>query len=258
MNKTRKTKKNKKKTQLPLYFKSISIDDAKKMEKSEKVFILVPYRENKEKERGVQLKEFAKVFGSNTNPWNKFHTLVIEQSDDGRKFNRGALLNIGAKIAGTMGASSLILHDVDLIPDELILPYYFAYPTMPIHIGSVWRTKYDYERFLGGILHISINDFSKVNGYPNNFFGWGGEDDVLTDRMLKKKIDTFYRPDFINKGITELKHTHVGDNPELTVKDKVYKRIKDDGTIGMFQTKYRKIGTEILGNNVWKISVELK
>ena len=262
MNKTRKTKKNKKRIELlPIDFKTLSLESAKDMVKkneSEKVFVIVPFRENKAKERGPQLKEFVKVFGSDKLPWKKFHTLVIEQSDDGRKFNRGALLNIGAKIAGTMGATSLILHDVDLIPDESILPYYFAYPNNPIHIGGIWRTKYKHERFLGAILHISLEHFAKCNGFPNNFYGWGGEDDVLGDRLLKKGIKTFYRPDFINKGITELMHEHVGDNPALIVENKFFKRMKDDGKDGMFQIKYRKIDTEILDHNVWKITVELK
>jgi hypothetical protein len=241
-------------------FKQLSLDDAKKMKESDHVFIIVPFRENKEKERGPQLEEFIKIFGSNRNrdPWKKFHVIIVEQSNDGKKFNRGALLNIGAKLAGTMGATSLILHDVDLLPDKSILPYYSAYPTDPIHIGGIWRRKYKHERFLGAILHISLTQFAKANGFPNNFYGWGGEDDVLGDRMLKKGIDTFYRPDFTDKGITELIHEHVGDNPTLVVENKFIKRMKDDGKDGLFQTKYKKIGMETLAHNAWKLTVDLE
>jgi hypothetical protein len=252
-----KTKKNKFKL-LPINFQQLSIENVKKMKKSENVFIIIPFRENKEKERGPQLNHFVKVFGEDKNPWKKFHVIVVEQSDDGRKFNRGALLNIGAKIAGTMGASSIILHDVDLIPDKSILPYYFAYPENPIHIGGIWRRKYKHDRFLGAILHLSMKDFENANGFPNNFYGWGGEDDVLGDRLLKKGISKFYRPDFTEKGITELMHEHVGDNPALIVENKFIKRMKDDGRDGMKEVKYKKLGEEILTKNSFKVTVELK
>jgi hypothetical protein len=255
--KDNKTKKNKFKL-LPLHFENLSLEDAKKMKESEEVFIIIPFRENKEKERGPQLKEFIKVFGEKKTPWKKFHVIVVEQSDDGKKFNRGALLNIGAKIAGTMGASSIILHDVDLIPDKSILPYYFAYPDHPIHIGGIWRRKYKHDRFLGAILHMSINDFVKGNGFPNNFYGWGGEDDVLGDRLLKKDMKIFYRPDFTEKGITELMHEHVGYNPALVVENKIEKRMKDNGKDGLGEVKYKKLGEEKLAHNAIKVTVELK
>ena len=29
------------------------------------------------------------------------------------------------------------------------------------------------------------SDFTDVNGYPNDFFGWGGEDDELRDRIQR-------------------------------------------------------------------------
>ncbi|CAN0182616.1 unnamed protein product [Laminaria digitata] len=51
----------------------------------------------------------------------EFHVYVVEQSsDDGRKFNRGKLLNIGFDLARREGCGAFLFHDVDLLPsDEL-------------------------------------------------------------------------------------------------------------------------------------------
>jgi hypothetical protein len=33
------------------------------------------------------------------------------------------------------------------------------------------------------------SDFVAVNGYPNDFFGWGGEDDELRDRIKRAGLN---------------------------------------------------------------------
>lgn len=50
----------------------------------------------------------------------EFRVYVVEQSADGRKFNRGKLLNIGFDLARRDGCGAFLFHDVDLLPsDEL-------------------------------------------------------------------------------------------------------------------------------------------
>ena len=73
--------------------------------------IIVPFRDNAAQDRAGQLKTFV-TFMKRWHPdWN---ILIIEQSEDGRKFNRGALLNIGARLAAKEGIEYVIFHDVDL------------------------------------------------------------------------------------------------------------------------------------------------
>jgi hypothetical protein len=38
--------------------------------------------------------------------------------------------------------------------------------------------------FFGGVSAISTRDFQRINGYSNSFWGWGGEDDQLYQRIL--------------------------------------------------------------------------
>ena len=73
-----------------------------------------------------------------------------------------------------------------------LLPKYLEYPKNPIHLANM-GTRYNLdgknEYFLGGVLSINSEDFTKSNGYPNNFWGWGGEDDVLSSRLRLKNIN---------------------------------------------------------------------
>ena len=124
----------------------------------------------------------------------KYHIFVIQQrgsqDKDGIKFNRGKLLNIGFDISPPQ-FDTLIFHDVDLLPGEDLAPYYACYPRNPIHIASCWHQRgyTQNEKFFGGIVSFSRVHFQQINGYPNNFWGWGGEDEVLRDRCTHHRIE---------------------------------------------------------------------
>jgi hypothetical protein len=53
--------------------------------------------------------------------------------------------------------------------------------------------KYTFSNFLGGIIGMNSTIFNKINGFPNTFFGWGGEDDSLYNRIAILDIP-IYRP----------------------------------------------------------------
>ena len=40
-----------------------------------------------------------------------------------------------------------------------------------------------YSTLFGGIEAFSTDHFKLINGFSNQFFGWGGEDDNLYDRL---------------------------------------------------------------------------
>lgn len=143
------------------------------------IAIVVPYRPQREQDRAAQLDAFLRhmaafVAGSGgarhgvpsltigagiAAPGVRFVVIVAQQSDDGRKFNRGQLLNAGyweaQRVAGPGGLASVILHDVDLLPPAGLRPWYAAAPKRhaPVHLaGSGWG-KYDmpgYD-FFGGV-----------------------------------------------------------------------------------------------------------
>lgn len=109
--------------------------------------------------------------------------IVVEQTNVALQFNRGLLCNVGF-LRSNPETTSVIFHDVDLEPSPELLPLYFEHPYFPIHIAAPW-TKYGNPSFCGGILAVSPVHMRLTGGYPTNFWGWGGEDDVFTMRLRK-------------------------------------------------------------------------
>lgn len=114
----------------------------------------------------------------------KFHIYIIEQSDDGKKFNRGKLLNCGFDIA-RHDFNVFVFHDVDLLPGDDLAMWYSQVPRSPVHIARVWERYSNNSKYFGGIVSFKKQDFEGINGYPNTFWGWGGEDDELYKRVRK-------------------------------------------------------------------------
>jgi N-terminal domain of galactosyltransferase len=41
-----------------------------------------------------------------------------------------------------------------------------------------------YPEFFGGVTAMRGDHFEKLNGFPNQYYGWGGEDDELWYRLV--------------------------------------------------------------------------
>ncbi|TRY63086.1 hypothetical protein TCAL_13671, partial [Tigriopus californicus] len=102
-------------------------------------------------------------------------------------FNRGALINIGFLYA--MNRSSIhqpwnciIIHDVDHLPESEDNIYTCS--DVPIHMNSNDNgLGLPYQTYFGGVGSIKPGQFKAVNGLPNRYFGWGGEDDDFQERL---------------------------------------------------------------------------
>jgi len=88
------------------------------------IAIIVPFCNNKYQSRDKQLKMFIEYYH---NYLPNCFIYIIEQSDDNKKFNHGALSNIGFKIAQNKKPKTqnniYIFHDVDLISPPEIKKY---------------------------------------------------------------------------------------------------------------------------------------
>ena len=217
--------------------------EVKSVDSKTKVAIIVPYRDNKIQNRSEQLNKFIKFWeGKNVK------VFIIEQSDDNRKFNRGQLLNLGFLLAEKENFDNYIFHDVDLIPSEELLPYYFYKSDYPLHLGNNWD-KYTFYAFFGGVVSFNKKLFRESGGYPNNFFGWGGEDDVLQNRVAKL-VDKKLVPK--TGKYNEMKHTSTSEVKSLTISDVIKKKLildsNDTNDLNSLKTKefkYKKLGKYI-------------
>jgi hypothetical protein len=159
------------------------------------IAIIVPYRDlHPLQNRSKHLKRFVphmKSFLSDmvsSGLIQNFHVYIVEQSNDQRKFNRGKLLNIGFDYSLKKSTKHppkhdiFIFHDVDLLPQPPLAKWYATPPSKPLHIARVWDRYSNNPKYFGGIVSFSEDDMKKINGYPNNFWGWGGEDDEMQAR----------------------------------------------------------------------------
>ena len=153
------------------------------------LLIIVPYRAGRGQEHRREhllafLNHMPSFMGNGSN-----HLILIVEQAGAEKFNRGSCLNAGVKWAlyKNIDVDRICFHDVDLIPHSSMRE---AYNQSNIHLARSWE-RYDTDTYLGGALTLDTALFTRVNGYPNRFKGWGGEDDELRERLQGIEIKRF-------------------------------------------------------------------
>ncbi|KAL5288000.1 hypothetical protein ACFFRR_008691 [Megaselia abdita] len=146
----------------------------------DKVAIIVPFRD-----RYAHLPIFLK----NIHPFLmrqqiEYKIFIVEQTN-GLNFNRAALMNVGYLEASKMKRwDCFIFHDIDLLP--LDDRNYYNCPDQPRHMSGavdVFDYKLPYKTIFGGVSALRKEQFAKINGFSNSFWGWGGEDDDMSNRI---------------------------------------------------------------------------
>ena len=167
----------------------------------------------------------------------EYKIYIIEQSADSRKFNRGKLLNIGFKIAKKHNHNIFIFHDVDLLPSPELIPWYCTEPdAKPIHIARVWDRYSKNENYIGGITSFSEKQFESINGYPNNYWGWGGEDDEILERLKEVNKVGFVVTKGRDKGMRgATKENIIAQMKAMDITDGEITKIKNDIKVAEFK-----------------------
>ncbi|XP_016107045.1 beta-1,4-galactosyltransferase 5 isoform X2 [Sinocyclocheilus grahami] len=145
-----------------------------------KVAILVPFR-NRHEHLPILFRHLIPALQRQR---LQFGFYVIEQAGN-EPFNRAMLFNVGFKEAmKDLNWDCVIFHDVDHILEND--RNYYGCGEMPRHF-AVKLNKYSYmlpyEEFFGGVSGLTVEQYRKINGFPNAFWGWGGEDDDLWNRV---------------------------------------------------------------------------
>lgn len=135
---------------------------------------IIPYRK-----RADHLKISAPVLSRHGKVY------VIEQMDK-KSFNRAKLINIGY-LEFKNEFDYFIAHDVDLIPEKVN----YSESVYPCHLATQaeqYNYTMPYPEYFGGVTIFPKDKFEKVNGFSNEFWGWGGEDDFIRKRFLEMSI----------------------------------------------------------------------
>ncbi|TKC45126.1 hypothetical protein EI555_005571, partial [Monodon monoceros] len=67
-----------------------------------------------------------------------------------------------------------------------------------------------YTEFFGGVSSLTVEQFQKINGFPNAFWGWGGEDDDLWNRVQNAGCSVS-RPEGDTGKYKSILHHHRGE-----------------------------------------------
>jgi hypothetical protein len=147
----------------------------------EKLCIVVPYRD-RESHLEQFLPHMRETLNNQKQDWD---ILIVEQSPE-KLFNRAKLLNVG--FAYTEGVYDYYcFHDVDMLPVESD----YDYCSNPTHLASraeQFNWSLPYEGYFGGVTIFDRESFEKINGYANEYWGWGAEDDDVFMRCQKANL----------------------------------------------------------------------
>lgn len=160
-------------------FRKLSRKKELKYLMSKKLSIIVPYRDREE-----HLKQFVPHMENSEFLRDLDYEIVIVEQDD-KPFNRGKLLNVGA--LESPYADYYCFHDVDMLP--IVSDY--SYSSTPTHLAAEaeqFGFKLPYQGYFGGVTLFDKHSFIKVNGYSNDYWGWGAEDDDVMFRCVMKEI----------------------------------------------------------------------
>lgn len=152
-----------------------------------RLLVIVPYRDREE-----HLPVFAPYLAETLAAQNVNYCCVVVEQSPGKLFNRGLLCNIGFA-AFAAAADYVCIHDVDLIGEN----FDYTYSPVVTHLSAMARYhdyKEYYARCLGGVVLFPKTAYIKVNGFSNEYWGWGCEDDDLRLRCDVAELTVARRP----------------------------------------------------------------
>ena len=152
---------------------------------------------------------------------DKHIDIFIIDQNNADKFNRGLLLNIGYLIAMKhFKYDRYIFHNVNYFPNDKMFDLYFKFVDYNICFDNSG---------LNSVFGIKKEDFEKINGFPNNFFGNDVDNEVFYNRCAKYDIKIYKS----NTGSFEIVDNT--NKPNLINKSNILHDIKNSQANGLKQ-----------------------
>ena len=197
------------------------------------------------------------------------YALVFAKQRHGDKFNRGMLMNCGFLfVTNKYSCGFIYFHDVDMLPSSNI-----SYSTQRarahdvVHLAtqaSQFKFKMPYPEYLSGIVGMKPTFYNEVDGFANDFWGWGAEDDEFRNRLLQHRAHIVH--DYkgsvlsLNDGHSTRDFTHIERNRMML--GNISKGLKVRTGLEFLSSAWLK-GNLIVENlrlddHSWELDVDLK
>ncbi|KAA0196546.1 Beta 14 galactosyltransferase 7 [Fasciolopsis buskii] len=199
------------------------------------------------------------------------HSFFVVNQVDEFRFNRGALLNAGFIESSEIEKDNRIilsshypdgdkhffrssdyvaLHDVDLLPLDPNIRYTWPGREGPYHpIPAPFHPRYYwYAKYFGGVLIITREQFARVNGMSNSFWGWGAEDDEFRGRVIRARY-VISSPKSLPMGMNAFRSIHnakLHARDSSTYYDPRVRRLISAAHGGLSSTNYTVVSRDIL------------
>lgn len=164
--------------------------------------------------------------------------VINQQGED--IFNRAKLLNVGyVEALKDYDYDCFVFSDVDLIPtDDNNLYKCFDNPRHLSVAMDKFGYRLPYKTYFGGVSSLSKEQFIKINGFPNTYWGWGGEDDDIYKRVVYNGMSVS-RPDLVMGKYKMIKHERdLHNEPNPVNPDKISQTLWTMGKDGLNTLEY--------------------
>jgi len=234
----------------------IKIKENFKNSKKKSLVIILPIR-NREHNLKEYLENIIPIFNyQNIN----YRIFIIEQSKN-KRFNKGKINNIGflEALKENKNYNRILFNDVDNYPlDKNLINYNTKVDKVNHFFGN--------KKWLGGFFIINKNIFQKVNGYSNNFWGWGGEDQDLQNRLKFNNVNidrsVFFKRDKARKNIfikDDYNDRDINKNYKKDIENQKNKYLNSEIKEGLSNCKYKILKKYNMNNdrNITRILVDI-
>lgn len=215
----------------------------------EKLAIIIPYRNRRKHldELLPRLEAYCKNY--------EFKIFIIEQANS-LPFNKGLLLNAG--FIESEKFDYWAFNDVDYFPLDVDYSYQPGVTHLAYHVEE-YDWKLAHNRFMGGVFLTDREGYMSINGFPNEYWGWGDEDNEIFDRYEMLGIPVQRRKGWY-RSLKHDRYSHSGlERENSAYRKRLRERFEDNQFIdGYANAKYIKVSERALSENTVHVKVDFE
>ncbi len=163
-----------------------------------KLSLIIPYRDRQDQLRAYS-DHILKYFTHDKIDRDIPIAVTVVEQEEGLPFNIGAIRNVGFDL--TREFDYHCFHDVDFLPIWTDHRYpagptrllWFGAEVRPLEPGSKIGAFHKRDTYFSGVVMFNREDFECVNGYSNEYWGWGSEDDDMRTRCQLEHLKIQHR-----------------------------------------------------------------